>query len=241
MTSSRIEEGAGGPSGLLDGHEEVGGRGEQPARAHHGLEDDGGDLLAPLGEDRRELGGVAVRRDQGLRALVPVGADLEVGRRAVVAVAGHEHQPPTGGDAGDLDRHHRRLAARVGEPQLLDRGHPGHDLLGQGDGVDVAGRPVGAVLHGPPGRGDDRRVGVAVHQAGEVADEVQVAVAVDVGQPRALAPDQGQLVRRVVTGGAGVASWHDAGRGRGVVGRPRRPLPEGPFDGEHGPSVPRPV
>ena len=69
---------------------------------------------------------------------------------------------------------------------------------------------------------DDGRVGVAVDEAGEVADQVQVAVAVEVGQPRAFAPDDGQLVGRMVAGGPRVAARHHPAGGGGVLAPRRR-------------------
>jgi hypothetical protein len=102
---------------------------------------------------------------------------------AVVA-AGELHDDVAAGEpAGQPDRRHRGLGARRHQPEPLDRG-AADDLLDQGD--LVLGR--GAVRRAAGGRLADRgdHLGVSVPEEHRPpgADQVDVLVAVDVGEPR---------------------------------------------------------
>ena len=105
---------------------------------------------------------------------------------AVVA-AGELHDDVAAGEAaGQPDRRHRRLGAGGDEADPLDR-RTRDDLLGELD----LGLGRGAVRRAAGDRGRDRRlhlgVGVAEQHRAPRADQVDVLVAVDVGQPGAAA------------------------------------------------------
>ena len=125
--------------------------------------------------------------EDGMPCVARPGAGL--GEQAVdVAVvgAGELDQPlAAGGRAREPDRAHRRLGARRGHPQHLDRRHAVGDQLGQldlGGGRGAERRPaLGRGVH----RREHRREGVAVDQRAPGADVVDVGVAVDVGELRA--------------------------------------------------------
>ena len=107
---------------------------------------------------------------------------------AVVAAGELDDLAATGVAAGEPDRRHGRLGAGVDQAHLLDRG-PGDDLRGQlhltrGGGAEAGARGGGG-LH----RRDHLGVGVPEDQRTPRADQVDVAAAVGVEQPRALAPD----------------------------------------------------
>jgi hypothetical protein len=91
-----------------------------------------------------------------------------------------------GRGAREADRAHRRLGARGGHAQHLDRREAPGDLVGQ---IDLGGGRR-AVARAAARRGDDGlddlRLRVAVDQRAPRADVVDVAVAVDVEELRAL-------------------------------------------------------
>ena len=92
---------------------------------------------------------------------------------------------------------HRRLGAGAREAQTLDRGNPGPDLLGEQDlGLGRRGERRATADLGLDGV-DDGRVGVTEDQRGVVAEEIAVAVAVDVAEPQTAARLD---VRRVRSG-----------------------------------------
>ena len=104
--------------------------------------------------------------------------------RAVVRALELGDERPAGERPGRPDGEHRRLRARAGEAQALDRRDASPDLLGELD-LDLGrggerGAATDLLLH----RGDDRRVGVPEDQRGVVAEEVAVGVAVHVGDRR---------------------------------------------------------
>ncbi len=121
------------------------------------------------------------------------------GRDVIVKFAGCYHgHVATGEAAGQPDRRHRRLGARRHEPDPLD-GRAGDDLLGELDlglGRSTVRRAAG-----------DRRVdggqhlgvGVTEQHRPPRADQVDVLVAVDVGQPgaRGRADEPGRAADRV--------------------------------------------
>ena len=92
---------------------------------------------------------------------------------------------PSGEAAGQAHRAHGGLGAGVHQAHPLHRGDPGDDLggqLGLARGGRTEGQPVGSrPLH----RLHDGRVGVAQNHRPPGADEVDVAVAVGVGEPAA--------------------------------------------------------
>ena len=80
-----------------------------------------------------------------------------------------------------------RLGAGAREAQTLDRGNPGPDLLGEQDlGLGRRGERRATADLGLDGV-DDGRVRVTEDQRGVVAEEIAIAVAVDVAEPQTAA------------------------------------------------------
>ena len=104
---------------------------------------------------------------------------------AVVA-AGELHDHVAAGEAaGQPDRRHRRLGAGGDEPDPLDR-RPRHDLLGQLDLGPRSGVPYDVPRATAAWTAAcDLGVGVAEQHRPPRADQVDVLVAVDVGEPGA--------------------------------------------------------
>ena len=105
---------------------------------------------------------------------------------AVVAAGELDDLGAAGVPAGQPDRAHGGLGAGVDQPQPVDRGHPADDLggqLGLGRGGGAEGQTV---RRGPLHGLDDGGVGVAEDHRAPGAHQVDVAVAVGVGQPVAL-------------------------------------------------------
>ena len=140
-----------------------------------------------VGQDDR-VGGLRAR-DAGAGGQAE-GRDARARRReqrvdvAVIAARELDDAGAPRDPAREPDRAHGGLGAGVDQAHLLDGRHPRDDLLGQ---LDLAGRrraerepPPGRVPHGL----DDRRVRVPEDHRAPGADEVDVAVAVGVGQPR---------------------------------------------------------
>ena len=107
---------------------------------------------------------------------------------AVVGAGELEDQLAAGGGAREPHRGHRGLGARGGHAQHLDRLHPPHDL---GRELDLAARSARRSscrrAAAAATRREHLRVRVPVDQRPPRADVVDVAVAVDVEQLRALA------------------------------------------------------
>ncbi len=89
------------------------------------------DRVAGLGTGHARGVGQGEGRDPG------AGGGQQRVHVTVVAAGELHHDAAAGRPAGQPDRRHRRLGAAVDQPDLLDRRHPGHDLLGQ---LDLAGR-----------------------------------------------------------------------------------------------------
>ncbi len=236
------EEGAVPCAGLGEERVEPGLRRDHPHVARRRLGDQAGDPVAVLGEHLLDRSPVVVgqHEGQGRRGLRDAGGaghgergEARPGRGqqrvdvAVVAAGELHDQVPPGEAAGQPDRGHGGLGARRHEPDPLDGG-PGHDLLGELD----LGRGRGAVRRAAGDRLGDccehLGVGVAEQHRTPGADQVDVVVAVDVGQPRAPGgPDEPGGPAHGVEGadrGVHPARRHRAGAvepggGGGVVGR----------------------
>ncbi len=236
-------------AGLGEERVEAGLRRDHPHVPRRRLGDQAGDPVAVLGEHLLDRGPVVVgqhegQRRRGLRDPGRAGhaerGEARAGRGqqrvdvAVVAAGELHHQVPPGEAAGQPDRGHGGLGARRHEADPVDRG-PGHDLLGELD----LGRGGGAVRRAAGNRlGDGREdlgVGVPEQHRAPGADQVDVVVAVDVGQPGATGgPDEPGGSAHGIEGadrGVDPARRHGAGAvepgGRGgVVGRHRLILPD---------------
>ena len=236
-------------------------RGDRTHVARGGLGDHARDLAAALGErgahgvevvvgqhDRvgglrsgdARAGGQAERRDPR-SGLGEQGVDV-----AVVAARELDDPGAPGDPAGEPDGAHRRLRARVDQPHLLHRPDPPDDLLSE---LDLGRRrraerqPAARRL---PDRFDDRRVRVAEDHRAPRADQVDVAVAVGVGEPRP--PGGDHEPRRPADGGEGadgrVDPTGDRGGGAGEQGAGGCGVEFGGAEfGEggraHGPSLPQ--
>ena len=168
------------------------------------LGDHAGDPVAVLRERGLDGRDVVVRQDERLAGLRPghpggvreaEGGDPGAGGGeqrvdvAVVAAGELHHRRPAGHPAGEPDRGHRGLGAAADQPDLLDRRHPGDDLLGE---LDLAGgRRAEAGAEG--GRVRDRlhHRGMRVPEDHRPprADQVHVLPAVRVVEQRAGAGD----------------------------------------------------
>ena len=188
-------------------------RGTHAARPLYRFDEDRGDVPLDGAEDAFDAVRVVPRQlDHQARDLVrdAGGPGLHGVVRAVVRMVEPRHDRAPGERACRTDGEHRRLGARVREPEPFQRRQTADDLLGQ--------------LHLDLGRGRERRCAVdlaldRVHddrmrvpqdQRRVVAQEVAVLVAIDVPGVDALAADH---VRRV---------------GRAVHGRPGRPAGDRP-------------
>jgi len=80
--------------------------------------------------------------------------------------------------------------------------------FGEGDLLHIARRPCSAGLERSARGLDDRREAVPMNETGVVAREVPVLVAIDVPDLGALPAIEGERIRRMVAGGAGVAARH---------------------------------
>ena len=239
------EQGSVGRAGLGEEGVEAGQRRDDAHVAGGGLGDEAGDPVAVLGERGRHGVPVVVgqhegqgrggRRDAG-------GAGQREGgqpraRRgqqrvdvAVVAAGELHHDVATRDAAGQPDRGHGGLGARGDEPDLVD-GRASDDLLGELD----LGLGRGAVGRAARHRGGDRLldlgVGVPEQHRAPRADQVDVLVAVDVGQPRAAgrADEPGRAAHGVERPDRGVHApgGHRAGPLEQGLGRGRAPVARG--------------
>ena len=159
----------------------------------------------------------------------------------VVAAGELDDARPAGDPAGEPDGAHRRLGARVDQPHLLDGRDPPDDLLGEldlGGGRRAERQPV---ARGRPHGLDDGGVRVTEDHRPPRADEVDVAVTVGVGEPRAAGRDHEP--RRAAHGGEGadgrVDPARDRGGGAGEQGAGGVGAELGDGGRGHGPSLPQ--
>ena len=132
----------------------------------------------------------------------------EINRAAVISALEHHDQVLAGDGAGGDQGHRVGLGARVGEAHLLDGGEAGADERRQPLLVG-AGRAVGhAVVEGRSQGLADHRMRVAVESGGEIADEVGVGVAVDIGERCAGRLLDREREGRVEHARAGIAAGH---------------------------------
>jgi hypothetical protein len=160
-------------------------------------------------------------------------AGLEVVVGAVVGVPRLDDHRALGDVAREFDREHRRLGARVREAHLLGSRHAPAQLLGELHLRVGGARPGAATRERDAQRVFDRAVGVSVHQAQPVAEEVDVAVAVDVVQRRAAAVVEHDRVRREPAERAREPARHRLRRARHPAGRVRRQAPVLQLDRAH--------
>jgi hypothetical protein len=146
-----------------------------------------------VGQDDRVCGGGAGHAGgvgQGERRHARTGRGEQGVDVAVVVTGELDHLRPAGEAARQPQGTHRRLGARIDQPHLLDRGHPGHDLLGE-QHLALGRRAEGEAVRR---RGRDRRqnlgVGMAEDQRPPGADQVDVAPLIGVDQVRPLPPDE---------------------------------------------------
>ncbi len=173
------EQRTGAPRRAGYARKKVRGRRDNSARAQDGFEEHGGDLIAMAREHGFERRRVAVFGEQRATTLArPFG--LEVVVRSVIALARHQQPSARRYPARELRGQHPGLAARVAQAYAFDRGDALADKFRELDLRLVARRPRGARCARARDRLDDRRIGVAVDEAGVVAEQIDVAVAVDV-------------------------------------------------------------
>ena len=104
---------------------------------------------------------------------------------SVIAAGEFDDLGAFGESAGQADRTHGGLGAGVHQPDPLHRGDPGDDLRGQlgftgrrcAEGQPIGSSPRNGLHHG--------RMGVAEDHRAPGADQVDVAVAIGIGEPTA--------------------------------------------------------
>ncbi|MPM32914.1 hypothetical protein SDC9_79481 [bioreactor metagenome] len=148
------------------------------------------------GGGRRDARGRRVTEGRGTGA----GGDEQRVDVAVVAALELDHLVPAGGAAGQPQGGHRRLGAGVDQPDLLDRG-AGDDLGGQVDLGAGRGAEGGAVRGRPGDRVEHLGMRVPQQHRPPGADQVDVLVAVDVGDVRP--PGRPDEPRRATDGAEG--------------------------------------
>ena len=185
-----LKPGSGGTTPMLPGAASVIEAGDPVAVLGERLLD-GGPVV--VGQHQRQRGrGLGYAGSAGHRERGQPGAGRGEQRVDVAVVAAGElhHHVAAGEAAGQPDRRHGRLGAGGHEPDPLHR-RAGHHLLGELD----LGLRRGAVRRAAGHRGGHGGlhlgVGVAQQHRPPRADQVDVLVAVDVGQPGALrGPDE---------------------------------------------------
>ena len=131
-------------------------------------------------------GGHARRGGKALGGEAGAGLGEEAVDVPVVGAGELEHLVAPGGRARQPQRAHRRLGARRGHAQHVDRRHARTDELRELD-LGCRRRAEGGAALGRIGDGlDHLGMGMAVDQRPPRADVVDVGVAVDVGDLRAL-------------------------------------------------------
>ena len=157
----------------------------------------------------------------------------------MIATLEHHHRVPAGHRAGGRQRHGVALGARIGEAHPLDRREAGADERRQPLLAGAGGAEGHPGVQRPQHRLAEHRVRVAVEPGGEIAGEVGVGVAVDVGQGRARRLLHGEREGRVEHARPRIAAGQAGARpfelcpalriGRDVAGRPLR---DGAFEVE---------
>ena len=173
------------------------------------LDDDRRDLAAVRAAQALHGGGVVVVGNQRIGRRPPrhagagrhaqrgrAGPRLDQERVAVAVVAPGELDDPVaaGGGAGHAYRAHRRLGARVHEPDALDRDHEADDQPRQLHFLRDGRAEAGAAARGAAQRPDQSRRRMPVDERPPGHHVVDVGAPVDVADPRAPRPvDEGRL------------------------------------------------
>lgn len=221
------DQDAAGPGGLLaERGEELLVREEGTDVVRDGLDDDGGDVGAVLGEgaadglavvERQDEGGFQdlgkdARRDRVVAADLLRGGDhVEADRvvPTVVAALELDDEAASCGGAGDAQGVERGLAAGTGEQDLLDRRDQLGELFGEEDlalgDADAHVAEGGSGLDGGAGH-----VGVVVAEQRRAERGVEVGVLASVGgtEPCAVGPGDDQVGQ---SGNAALTAVHAAG------------------------------
>ncbi len=137
----------------------------------------------------------------------------------MIAIARHQDELAAGEAPRDVRREHPGFGPRIAKSHALDRLDA---LAQQRRELDLrlrARRPRAAVLNCLGRSLDDRRIRVAMNQAGVIAEQVDIPVAVNVPQKRPFAALDGQRVGLVIGRRARVAAGHHA---FGALGELRR-------------------
>ena len=183
--------------------EEAGDRRDHPHVAGHRLDQQRGDALSPLVEERLHRGEIVEREDDRVahrrrrhagRIGKPQRRDAGAGRRqqavrmSVVAAVELDDEGAAGRGAGQSDRAHRGLGPRADEPHHVHRWEGRHHALRQLE-LELRRRAErGAAARRLDHGLEDLRMGMPQDQRPPGEHQVHVAVAVHVHQPRALAP-----------------------------------------------------
>ncbi len=244
------------PGEFAEAAQEGGARQDRPSVADHGLENDAGDLVGvgfERGFDRTEVViGERERVHRGLRrhsgrtgdaegSHAGAGFDEQRVRVAVVAALELDDERSPGESAREADGGHASLGPGADEPELLDGRktllHEFGEVAFRGGAGAEGGGAAGGLTDGL----DCGRKGVAQEHGAPGAEEVDVAVAVGVGQEGAFGTgDEGRMAahgakcanRRINTagqkalraglelGGTGERKSHESSIGRASEGAP---------------------
>ena len=141
----------------------------------------------------------------------------EVEDAAMIAAGEHQDLGPAGDRACGADRHQIGLGAGIGEAHQIDRRKAGAHRRGKPRLGLALRAEIEPAVERLLDRAADRRVRVAVDPGGELAEEIDVFVTVEIPQRRPLPARHGQRERVDMDRGAGVAARHRRA-GQAVLG-----------------------
>ncbi len=193
-------------------------RGNHACGTHHRFDDDRGNLVAAFREDPFRGRHVIERDDRdrlqavlghtqcvdgGNRRPIRPGIDrrmhahFEIVEGAVVAALHFDDQLAAGKRAGAADGHHGRFCSGIGEAHLVDRRNPPGKPFGQ---IGLRLQRSGIVRAERQLRGHrlgDRLEGMTVNERGVIVQQVDIGVAIQIGEGIALALHDRQRIGRV--------------------------------------------
>ncbi len=195
--------------------EELAGCRDAAAAAEHRLDEDRGEIAPVRRDEGAGAGDVVVFADQKLERRVDLAAlAAEIEDAAVIAALEDQHLGMAGQGAGQADRHQIGLGAAVGEAHQLDRRKARADRRRKARLGGSVRAEIDPAVEGLIDRAADQRVRMAEDSGGELAEEIDVFVAVGVPQMRALALHHRQRERLDKDRRAGVAAGQ---RGAGLL------------------------
>ena len=179
------------------------------AGAQHRLDEYGGQVGPVLADQRPGAVDVVVVREHPLVRDRDRARRIAEGEHAAVVAAPEDQDLPALGDRhGQRDRHQVGLGAGVGEPHQVEAREPRADQLAQPRLEVVDAAEVEPAVQCIPQGVEDHPLRVAVEPGGELAEEVDVAIAVQRPQVGVLAALERERERLEVQDRPGVAARH---------------------------------